>query len=457
MIPDKLLEENTIQSSISSFLKEVRLTTMLTNSNGRKEKGIPSSQVFRLLFSLAFTGKPFLRLLAETQSIAKDTVYRFLKSPRTNWRKFLFSLSSHVVFQALQPLTSEEREEVLIIDDSLYSRARSKTVELLARVYDHVEHRFVRGFRMLTLGWSDGNSFVPLAFSLLSSENRKNRIVETTTLDKRLNGYKRRQEAMTKSTDVLANLLRQAREHGHNAKYVLFDSWFAFPVILAKVRSIGFHPVAMVKNTPKIYYIHNGEKKPLSQIYKDLRKKPGRAKILTSAVVQLSQTIEGNPIDVKLVFVRDRNRSKKWLALITTDIELSEEEVVRLYGKRWDIEVFFKTLKSQLQLGKEFRCRNYDSMVAHTSIVFARYIFLALEQRRCTDARSLGDIFYHCCDELEDITFVTALKLLLSLFAIYVMDSARLTQGQAKALYNQFIADLPSYFRGSARFWVCET
>lgn len=78
------------------------------------------------------------------------------------------------------------------------------------------------------------------------------------------------------------------------------------------------------------------------------------------------------------------------------------------------------SLKSQLQLGKEFRCRNYDSMVAHTSIVFARYIFLALEQRRCVDARSLGDIFYDCCDELEDITFVAALNC-CSVYSLYTL------------------------------------
>lgn len=457
MLPNNLLDENTVQSSISAFLKEARITTILTQSNGRKEKGIPSSDVFMFLFSLAFTGKPFLRLLSSTQAVAKDTVYRFLKSPRTNWRKFLFILSSHVVFQKLQSLTSDEREEVLIIDDSVYSRARSKSVELLARVYDHVEHRFIKGFRMLTLGWSDGNSFVPLAFSLLSSENGKNRIVEASDMDKRLNGYRRRQEAMTKGTEVLVSLLRQAREHGHKARYVLFDSWFAFPVVLANVLSVGFHPIAMVKNTPKIYYIHNGEKKPLSQIYKVLRKKPGKAKILTSTLVKLNHTLDRKPIDAKLVFVRDRNRSKQWLALITTDIELPDEEVVRLYGKRWGIEVFFKTLKSQLRLGKEFRCRNYDSMVAHTSIVFARYIFLSLEQRRSTDARSLGDLFYDCCDELQDITFTAALQLLVSLFAVYVMSRARLNQEHIRELYGQFIADLPSYFRRSAGFWVCET
>lgn len=40
---------------------------------------------------------------------------------------------------------------------------------MLARVRDHVEHKYVRGFRMLILGWSDGNTFLPVAFSLLSS------------------------------------------------------------------------------------------------------------------------------------------------------------------------------------------------------------------------------------------------------------------------------------------------
>ncbi len=50
------------------------------------------------------------------------------------------------------PLTSEARRNVLIIDDSLFSRNRSKKVELLARVYDHVSGTYVKGFRMLTLG-----------------------------------------------------------------------------------------------------------------------------------------------------------------------------------------------------------------------------------------------------------------------------------------------------------------
>ena len=61
-----------------------------------------------------------------------------------------------------ETLTSVKRVRVFIVDDSVKERERSKKVELLARIYDHVSDRFIRGFNLLTLGWSDGFSFVPV-------------------------------------------------------------------------------------------------------------------------------------------------------------------------------------------------------------------------------------------------------------------------------------------------------
>ena len=51
-------------------------------------------------------------------------------------------------------------------------------MELLARVYDHVTHKYQKGFTMLTLGWSDGYSFVPVGFNMLSSSKQANRYQE---------------------------------------------------------------------------------------------------------------------------------------------------------------------------------------------------------------------------------------------------------------------------------------
>lgn len=72
---------------------------------------------------------------------------------------------------------------VLIIDDSMFERNRSKKVELLARAYDHADHRYCFGFRMFTLGWSDGSTFFPVNSVLLSSENKKSRVNEATDVD----------------------------------------------------------------------------------------------------------------------------------------------------------------------------------------------------------------------------------------------------------------------------------
>ena len=121
-----------------------------------------------------------------TPDFAKDTVYRFMKMIQINWIRFTTILSARIIRDAIFPLDSEERANVFIIDDSMFERNRSKKAELLAKVYDHAKHKYLFGFRMLTLGWSDGSSFLPVNSILLSTENRKNRINEATEVDKRL-------------------------------------------------------------------------------------------------------------------------------------------------------------------------------------------------------------------------------------------------------------------------------
>jgi hypothetical protein len=95
--------------------------------------------------------------------------------------------------------------KVLILDDSVISRNRSKQVELLAKLYDHAEHRYIKGFTMLALGWADGFSFVPVDFAMMSSANPNNRFQEVTeSVDKRTSGYKRRKEAVRRKTMLLS-------------------------------------------------------------------------------------------------------------------------------------------------------------------------------------------------------------------------------------------------------------
>ena len=95
-----------------------------------------------------------------------------MKMVQINWMRFTTILASRIINNAILPLDSEDRANVLIIDDSMFERNRSKKVELLAKVYDHAKHKYRFGFRMLTLGWSDGSTFLPVNSILLSTENK---------------------------------------------------------------------------------------------------------------------------------------------------------------------------------------------------------------------------------------------------------------------------------------------
>jgi hypothetical protein len=140
-------------------------------------------------------------------------------------------------------------------------------------------------------------------------------------------------------------------------------------------------------------------------------------------------------LPAKIVFVRNRN-TRGWMAILSTNIDLPDEEIVRIYGKRWDIEVFFKMAKQFLALEKGIQARDFDSLIAHASIVILRYQFLALEQRRKEDPRTFGALFRACCQEIKDLSFLEALSRILS----DVLDRLRLAGEYAEEIYKTVIS-----------------
>ena len=162
------------------------------------------------------------------------------------------------VISAFDRLTRPERVNVLILDDSVIKRNRSKKAELLARVYDHVEHKFQKGFTLLTLGWSDGYSFIPTGFNLLSSASESNRYNEVSdNIDHRTNIYKFRKSSMMHKTDAAIQLIRNALTVGIKADYVLMDTWFTTEPMLKNILDTGIHAIGMVKQL-KQRYTYNG-------------------------------------------------------------------------------------------------------------------------------------------------------------------------------------------------------
>lgn len=426
-----------VENKIIGFLNAFQVRQLLRLCRIRKRHGATPFEMVAKILQLPFAQQSFYHDLIAMglPGMCKDTIYALLNNPRYNWRRFLLTLSATMITRFFQPLTSDQREKVLIIDSSIYARARSKCTELLSWVFDHVLDKSIKGFRLLTLGWSDGNSMVPVDFALLASakdDKRINGINEN--IPKRSLGYQRRLEALKTAPENMISMLQRVFDFGLSARYVLMDSWFAFPSLIVAIKQLrrALDVICMLKDLPKIHYRYLGRKLQLGELYTVLKKQRGKAIVKASVIVRLSCGTR-----VRIVFASGRNQ-KGWVALLSTDLTLLDEEIIRLYGKRWDIEVFFKVIKSYLRLAKEIQAKSYDALIAHTTMVFTRYLLLVCQQRQAVDERTLDGLFRECIQELQDLSLAEAINRLI----VFVIEKLRQQWEAGEKLLMQLIDEL---------------
>jgi len=446
-------QENQLSKEIQVAFKELKLLQHLRNAGFKKRFGFACSYLFQIIFCLIFHHRNWYRLLESPQGETfpgKDAVYRFLNHPNFSWRRFLSNLSSDTI-HTVTGLTAAERVKVLIIDDSMYDRNRSKAVELLARFKDHARGCYYKGFRMLTLGWSDGNTFIPVDFSLLSSLKAKINDI-SSQIDKRTCGYKRRLEALQSAPEIIPVMIDRALASGITASYVLMDSWFTYAPLIQKIVERGLDVIGMVKPTNQRYLVGNHWLN-LKELYCVARPVRGGGKgILRSIHTKMAPNIP-----VKVVFVRHRTNQNEWLAILSTDCSLTEEEIIRIYAIRWDIETFFKCTKSLLQLQKEFQGRSYDLLISHTTIVFSRYILLAWQHRQNTDQRTLGGLFLALCDEVSSLDWAIALQQLLGILNCVSKKVNKSIANLIKSQLQHWVEGLPNYIKVYLPISCCES
>jgi hypothetical protein len=370
--------DNAISKCCDTFIKRFDIKQLLRTVNATKEKGIPAYEIFAFLMGLVFSQKNLYTLLEICNlklAFGKDTVYRFLNNTSVNWENFIAKLSFSVISK-ISKLTSDDRRCVLIIDDTSYYRDRSKKVEFLSRCYDHVAKKFYKGLTLLTLGWSDGQTFLPVMFHLLASGNDKNLLNGShVKTDNRTLATKRRTDARKEKPSLALLMLKAVKTMALQAKYVLFDSWFASPSFILSVNLLGYHVVARLKNFENYRFVYQDKNLSISQIFRKNKKRRGLSRYLLSVTIKVQHHDFAQMIPAKLVYVRDKANRGKWIALISTDVTLSEDEIIALYGKRWDIETYHKMMKSYLRLAKEFQTRSFDAMTAHTAIVLTFYLW----------------------------------------------------------------------------------
>ena len=377
-----------MDSEINKAFKELKLKSLLRSSGIKKHKGYPTISLLYLIVLLPFF-KKYLSYLwinncfIKQYEAQKDTYYRFLNHERFNWRTFIYFLALRIIARCDDvPL----EQKVLIGDDSI-SPKTGKNMELVSYHFDHKTRRSTLGNQFLQLAYHNGINLFPIDVAFHTSKNRPNN--KTRSMDKRTNGWRRRQETFKKKTDLLVEMLDRAWRHGIDASFVLFDSWFAYDVIISRILNIGYGVICRLKRG-RTKYTYQGQSFTLKQLWHQIAKKNTqwleRFKVKAVCVnVTLPRSGE-----VRILFVSDGK--KQWHAFLSTDLELDASAILTYYARRWAIEVFFKDAKQMLYLGKE-QSETFDAIVACYSIVMIRYLLLVYILNKYNLTGPMGPLF----------------------------------------------------------------
>ena len=386
---NQIQAEHDTKNIISAFIHLIGLGRLSKRINFKRHSTIPLTAVITWLFEAIFSRRSLYRA-QPSRWFSSRTARNILNDGRINWQKLLCLVAIKMIL-ILTPFIDQRRRLALIVDDTLIERAYSTKTELLAKIYDHDQHRYSTGYRNLTIGWSDGNTFLPVNCALMSTRKKTNLVGSKSSItDQRTIAGQRRSQAQRKMNEVVLELISQALRLGVTAKYVLFDSWYSSPQMFWHLKELGLESVAILKRSSKVYYRYRGRNYSIKALYQRLlnSKRPAGQSYLYRSIDEAN--FQGQVFPVKIVFVAKN--------------------------------------KSQIQ--------SYDGQVAQITVTAMTYILLAWQERLNKDDRTLGDLFYLMNDSLPEIKFIEALVYLLKTFQSQ-------EAGFISQTINQFLAYLP--------------
>ena len=431
---NQIQAEHDTKNIISAFIHLIGLGRLSKRINFKRHSTIPLTAVITWLFEAIFSRRSLYRA-QPSRWFSSRTARNILNDGRINWQKLLCLVAIKMIL-ILTPFIDQRRRLALIVDDTLIERAYSTKTELLAKIYDHDQHRYSTGYRNLTIGWSDGNTFLPVNCALMSTRKKTNLVGSKSSItDQRTIAGQRRSQAQRKMNEVVLELISQALRLGVTAKYVLFDSWYSSPQMFWHLKELGLESVAMLKRSSKVYYRYRGRNYSIKALYQRLlnSKRPAGQSYLYSSIVEAN--FQGQVFPVKIVFVAKKGVRNQYLVLASTNTNLTPQQIIQLYSRRWSIETYFKTAKQYLRLNKS-QIQSYDGQFAQINVTAMTYILLAWQERLNKDDRTLGDLFYLMNDSLPEIKFIEALVYLLKTFQSQ-------EAGFISQTINQFLAYLP--------------
>lgn len=221
-------------------------------------------------------------------------------------------------------------------------------------------------------------------------------------------GFKRRKEADRDKISCMLEMLRRVVSKGIIADYVLTDSWFFCMWVLEEISLIkkgALKLVSMVKINNQLFKLCKTNKQmQVKVILKSHLKQASTCKEFKAQYIRV--TCWYGYIRVNLFFVR-MGKCSKWHLLLTTDLDISFINLMRVYQIRWSIEIFFKESKQYLNLSG-CQSMNFDAQIAHITIAMLQHIMLSY-CKRINYQLSLGGLFEKLQQEMIEVDLVNRL------------------------------------------------
>ena len=402
-----------LRNPIYQILQLINIRTILKKSNFTKKDGVAVHMVvLHFVYMLVMNKKLSTFMKHSNDSFKKDVYYRLLANSSYNWRKLL-SLSSLKILSLLHKIQDAKTIRVFILDDTVEDKVGKNVEGSCDKLYSNKEKRKIRGINVVSLNFSDGFSNFMLDFAIAMNKYARVAIEDfTNKVDHRSNAYKRRVETTKGKSQIAIDMIKRAISSGIYADYLLVDSWYSKPIFIKEMKELGLKVISRMANNNKIWNFV-GKERTLQAIYNKYKKlktqKLGsygkRIKFYYFSVV-VEHKRAGR---VKIVFIKTK---EKLIPIVSTDLDINDEEIIETYKRRWDIEQGYKELREHFGFGKEEN-RIYEALIARITLSFFTYNIVSYINRINNEPKTIGGLFKDLECELH--TLAIAMQVFISI------------------------------------------
>jgi DDE superfamily endonuclease len=262
-------------------------------------------------------------------AISHDKITRFLSES---------DFTSTDLWRLVKPLVRQiqSEEAVLIIDDSIEEKLYTDESELICWHFDHALGRNVKGVNFLSCLYHANDVALPVALELIKKS--------VWVTDKKT-GKQRRVCPKTKN-DHAREMVARSLFNQLPFRYVLADTFFA------SAENMVFVKKAHHKDF--IFPLKDNRKIALSQEDKLAGRYVSVSTVKLEENAPIEIWLEG--VDFPLLLCKqvftNKDSSQGILYLVTSDLNLSASQMQTIYQKRWKVEVYHKSLKSNASFAK---------------------------------------------------------------------------------------------------------